>query len=39
MEDRSMAASSPGVSVILFAGFELLGVSGPVELLSMLPEL
>jgi len=33
-----MAASSRRVSVVLFEGFELLDVFGPVELLSMLPE-
>jgi transcriptional regulator GlxA family with amidase domain len=33
-----MAASSHRVSVVLFEGFELLDVFGPVELLGMLPE-
>jgi putative intracellular protease/amidase len=33
-----MAASSRRVSVVLFEGFELLDVFGPVELLAMLPE-
>ena len=35
---RRMAASSRRVSVVLFEGFELLDVFGPVELLSKLPE-